>query len=304
MALDSRHASATTPNGKQTFSASLRFELVDEEQRALLGSYAIASAIGLGFLLLIQFGPRPVVLPFAEQGERIVVGDLNLPVPTPVRERMEREAAAASGSARGSAVRPAAGSIAGAFEATGTGPVVDAGNLLGNVAVTRGGAGNDVGTAGKTVLGYGARGSGSAAPTRGGISGGGGGSIGNVATRGSVSRSGAPVEALAVVPVAPLPVVGDVGSVGTVVRAHESQLRFCYQESGLKADPALAGSITVALTVGANGDVRNASVTRRTWSGAGAAGAEACILRVVRAWRLPGSGTGSATYSFPFNFSR
>jgi hypothetical protein len=45
-------------------------------------------------------------------------------------------------------------------------------------------------------------------------------------------------------------------------------------------------------------------VTKRSWSGAGAAGAEACILRVVRGWRLPASGTAPATYSFPFNFSR
>jgi len=208
------------------------------------------------------------------------------------------------GASRGSAGGSGAGSISNAFGARAGGGVVDVNNLLGNVAVTRGGEGQAAGSGGKTVLEYGSTGFGSMAPTRGGISGSGGGNIGNVTTGGAVSRSGSRVVVPPVIPVEPLPNAGDAGTVGTVVRAHESQLRFCYQESGLKVDPALAGSITVAMTVAPSGSVASASVTKRSWSGAGAASAEACILRVVRGWRLPASGTGPASYSFPFNFSR
>ena len=306
MAFDSRHARATPPDEQQTFSADLRFELVDEEQRALLGSYAIASAMGLGFLLLVQFGPHPIVPPF-DPGPIVFAptGTFGIaPVPTRVIGTNDAGRTVVGAGSRGSSSSSRAGSIASAFGVREPGGVVDAGNLLGNVAVTRSGTGEDAGTGGKTVLGYGSTGYGSAALARGGISGGGGGTIGNVATGGGVVRSGAPVAAPAVVPVDALPPAGDVGSVGTVVRAHESQLRFCYQESGLKVDPALAGSITVALTVASNGSVAAASVTKRTWSGAGAAGAEACILRVIRGWQLPATGTAATTYSFPFNFSR
>jgi hypothetical protein len=50
--------------------------------------------------------------------------------------------------------------------------------------------------------------------------------------------------------------------------------------------------------------VSAATVTKRTWSGPGAAESEACILRAVRGWRLPASDRAQSSYSFPFNFSR
>ena len=305
MAPDPRHARATPPNGSPTFTASLRFELIDEEQRALVGSYAIATALGIAFLLLIQFGPRPTVVPFdpARLGP-IVIGDLNpFREPTRVPARTDRDASGNGRAARGTAATT--GSISSAFGAGGRQAVVDANDILGRVAVTRAPSGQGVETGGKSVLAFGEAGFGSATPSRGGIStGGGAGSIGGGVAGGAVSRSSQQVGSLPVVPVDPLPIPGDVGTMGTFVRAHESQLRFCYQESGLRVNPALAGSITVAMTVAANGSVSGAVVTKRSWSGPGAAEAEACILRVVRGWRPPASGTTPSTYSFPFNFSR
>src|SRR5688500_6262182 len=46
------------PSGRETtFTRHLRFELADEENRALLGSYAISIALGVAFLLMVQFYP-------------------------------------------------------------------------------------------------------------------------------------------------------------------------------------------------------------------------------------------------------
>ena len=307
MALDPRQARATPPHGSPTLTNILRFELADEEQRALIGSYAVASALGFAFLLLVQFGPRPTIVPFdpIPLGP-IEIGDLNpFRRPTPVPARTERGARANGRATPGASAATATGSISSAFGAGAGLGVVDANDILGSVAVTRAAGAQGVETGGKSVLAYGEAGFGSAAPSRGGISGaGGGGSIGGVTSGGTVSRSTQQVAALPVVPVAPLPLSGDVGTMGTFVRAHESQMRFCYQERGLMVNPALAGSITVAMTVAANGAVSGATVTKRSWSGPGAAETEACIVRVVRGWRLPASGSTAGTYSFPFNFSR
>ena len=96
---------------------------------------------------------------------------------------------------------------------------------------------------------------------------------------------------------------GATAALGTFVRGHESELRFCYEES-LKADPALAGSVAVAITIGEGGRIAGAEVTRRSWTGQGAAEAEACMLRAIRGWRLSGVERSPGTYTFPFSFTR
>lgn len=307
MAPSSRQVHTTPPNGGSIFTTSLRFEFVDEEERALLGSYAIASSLGLAFLLLIQFGPRTPIIPI-ELGHvhQIIVGELNpFRDPTTIPVRNAREAGRQGGSSKGSTSAPATGAINSAFDAGAAPTVGDPGDILGKVAITPLGGGT-AGTGGKSVLAYGEGGVSSTTPGRGGISaaGGGGGDIGGVARGSSVTRAAQQVVNPPAIPVDPLPALGDVGTMGTFVRGHESQLRFCYQESGLAANPKLAGSITVAITVAANGSVAGATVTKRSWSGPGAAESEACILGAVRGWRLPASGRAQSTYSFPFNFSR
>jgi len=75
----------------------------------------------------------------------------------------------------------------------------------------------------------------------------------------------------------------------------------CYSDQGLRADPDLAGRVTLALTVDAAGAVSAADVTDRTWQGAGATAAEGCILERVRGWRFT---SGAGRYELSFSFTR
>jgi hypothetical protein len=215
-----------------------------------------------------------------------------------------------------------AGAIGDAFgtgSGAGSGGLVgDASNILGGVAVNSGtggtggglGGSGGGGTGGKVVLGHGQGGQGSTTPGRGGIGGGtgtgggGGGGIGGVGGGGGVVRSTVRVAPPAAISVEPLKPSRNIDELGTYVRSRESQLRFCYQENGLKVNPNLAGSITVAIDIAEGGAVRGANVTRRTWSGAGASESEACIVRAIRGWRFPSSAAGQGTYAFPFSFTR
>ena len=87
------------------------------------------------------------------------------------------------------------------------------------------------------------------------------------------------------------------------MRSRESQLRYCYVESGLRADPALAGSVTLAVALDGAGAVTSVNVAKRSWAGEGATAAEGCILQKVRGWRFPVR-EGGGTYEFSFSFTR
>ena len=192
-------------------------------------------------------------------------------------------------------------------------------SLIGGVAVASGSGGTGGGqggrggggTGGKTVLGLGQGGEGGTTPGRGGFGGGngtgggGGGGIGGVGAGGGIQRAAVRVAAPA--PVRAENLGGnrrDVGELGQFVRSRESQLRFCYQEYGLKANPSLAGTVTVAISLTGSGEVTGANITNRTWSGPGASEAESCIRSKIESWRFPASDAGGGTYSFPFNFTR
>ncbi len=222
--------------------------------------------------------------------------------------RTERNTAGAIGDAFGTGSGAGSGGLVG-----------DASNILGGVDVSSGSGGTGGGlggaggggTGGKVVLGSGQGGQGSTTPGRGGIGGGtgtgggGGGGIGGVGAGGGVTRAAVRVQAPTPINVDPLAGPGrNVDELGTYVRSRESQLRFCYQENGLKVNPGLAGSITVAIDIASSGSVQGAQVTRRTWSGAGASESEGCILRTIRGWRFPSSSRATGTYSFPFSFTR
>jgi hypothetical protein len=128
--------------------------------------------------------------------------------------------------------------------------------------------------------------------------------VGGVGPGGGVDRAAVRVAPPSVV--AP-PIGGgpgrDVSELGSFVRSRESQIRFCYEEYGLKVNPSLAGSITINITLASNGGVTGADIGRRTWSGAGASEAESCIRSKILAWRFPSSATGQGTYGFSFNFT-
>jgi len=311
MASSSRQAHSTPPNGVNSLTTRLRFEFLDEDERALLGAYAIASSIGVAFLLLVQFGPRigpriPEVIPVPSLPTVIFTGLAGRADPSPIVTQDRSGVTGGNQVVQRGAVTRAVESIGLAFRDGAASLVGQRTNILGAVAVTRGAAVNAV-EGGKAVLEYGDGGVGSV-PTRGGIAGGGasaiGRSIGGVGGNAGVARSAAHVAIPAAIPIDPLTPAADAATVGTFVRGQEAQLRFCYEESGLRVNPVLAGLVTVAITVGPTGSVASASVAKRSWSGPGAAEAESCILRAVRGWRFPASGAAAATYTFPFNFSR
>lgn len=204
-----------------------------------------------------------------------------------------------SGSGTGGLTGMVSGALRGVAVASGSGGT---GGGLGG----RGGGGGG----GKTVLGYGQGGGGGRTPGRGGFGGGngtgggGGGGIGGVGGGGGITRAAVRVSAPRPVHEANLGGPSrDIGALGDFVRSRESQLRFCYMEYGLKQNPSLAGTITVAITIEGSGRVSNAAVTDRTWGGAGASAAESCIRSKIEGWHFP-AGSGSGTYSFPFNFTK
>ena len=73
---------------------------------------------------------------------------------------------------------------------------------------------------------------------------------------------------------------------GNFVRARQPQLQFCFNEARRK-HPKLAGSATVAVTLGDDGAVANAGIVRRSWSGKGGKDVEHCMIAKVRAWHFP-----------------
>ncbi len=204
---------------------------------------------------------------------------------------------------------------------SGTGGMVgDVSNILRGVDVSSGSGGSGGGlggpggggSGGKTVLGYGQGGQGATRPGRGGIGGGlgtgggGGGGIGGVGRGGGVTAAAVRVSAPRVVAAPRGSGPGrDVSDLGTFVRQRQAQLRDCYVRNGLSANPNLAGTVTVAITIAGSGAVTGADATSSTWSGQqGASAAESCILSRIRGWRFPASSVGEGTYSFPFNFTK
>jgi hypothetical protein len=214
----------------------------------------------------------------------------------------------------------AIGDAFGTGSGAGTGGMIgDVSGILRGVDVTSGSGGTGGGlggsggggAGGKTVLGYGQGGQGARTPGRGGTGGGlgtgggGGGGVGGVGGGGGVTAARVSVRAPAVRAAENLGGAGrDVSELGTFVRSREAQLRFCYQERGLKVNPSLAGTINVSITLTGSGNVTGAEVTSRTWGGNGASDAESCILGKIRSWRFPSSSAGGGTYAFPFNFTK
>lgn len=198
-------------NGESRFTRNLKFEVADEEGRALIGSYTISIALGLAFLALVKFGPEtrePTLLSVEEEPIEVTFDSAQVPEPTPVpvvaqAGEAERTPAPGPTNRRPGPVGPdpgsprpgrpgsrtetnRAGAIGDAFgtgSGSGSGGLVgDASNILGGVSVNSGtgGTGGGLGgtggggTGGKVVLGRGQGGQGSTTPGRGGIGGGSG----------------------------------------------------------------------------------------------------------------------------------
>ena len=308
-----------------TFTRNLRYELADQEGRALIGSWVIAATMGVMWLFLVAFGPRTDISHLLPPEERPInvtfeppppapippVPVVAKPAPVPVAPKAAPAPAPAKPqptAAEREAKRAAAMNAAFGAQAPPNGPVGDVSNVLRGVSVSTATA-KPGAAVGKSVLAYGQGGQGVRTPGRGdmGAAGAAGavGAIGGVAGGAGIGHEGVSVSAPRAIDV---PGLGgptrDVGELGTSVREHESQLRFCYDEYGLKLNPALAGSVTIAITMTGGGSVTNAAVSRRTWSGPGSAETESCVLQKVREWRFPSSSAGGGTFEFSFNFTK
>ncbi|MGH7718089.1 MAG: AgmX/PglI C-terminal domain-containing protein [Gemmatimonadaceae bacterium] len=314
---------------ESTFTRNLRYEVASEEGRVLLMSYSFSVALGILWILLVVFLPAPPpairllreeeTAPIEVQFEEppaAPVAAAPVAAPTPAPAPAGRPRGPQGGGNRDRQDAEAIGNAFGAGPGDRRGGLVgDVSNVLRGVDVNsaRGGAAGagEGGRGGKAVIGYGQGGQGSRTPGRGGFGtglgtgGGGTGGIGGVAGGTGVGRATVTVQAPVAVRAENIGGPGrDVSELGSYVRGRQSQLRFCYEEYGLKVNPNLAGTVTVAVTLTGTGGVTGVNVSNRTWSGPGAAEAESCIRSRITSWRFPQSEAGGGTYSFPFNFTR
>jgi hypothetical protein len=306
-----------------SFTRQLRYEFADAEGRAILYSYLMSGTLGIIWLLLVLFLPAPpnsINLLKEEEPVSIEVKSEDLPIPTPAPVPASAggapKAAAPSKNPGGGKGGPPKNDTRAINDAFGGGPANNTGGMVGDVSnALRGtevatGTGSAPGAQGKAVIGYGAGGQSSRTPGRGGLGeglggNGAGGGLGGVGGGGGVG--------FATVRVAPPSVIHaenvggpgrNVSDLGDYVRGRNSQLQFCYSEYGLKVNPQLAGSVTVAVTLTSDGAVTGVDITKHTWSGPGAAEAESCIKQRINGWKFPSSEHGGGTYSFSFSFSR
>ena len=75
--------------------------------------------------------------------------------------------------------------------------------------------------------------------------------------------------------------------VDAVVRSRQREIQFCFEESGLKADPELSGIFAMMLTLDTSGAVARVDPVRGEWSGPDGAAVETCVMQRARAWRFP-----------------
>lgn len=304
-----------------SFTRQLRYEFADAEGRAILYSYVMSGLLGIIWILLVLFLPAPpnsINLLKEEEPVTIEVKSDDVPIPTPAPV-----AAAAGGAPKVAAPSknpggggPPKNDTRAINDAFGGGPANNTGGMVGDVSnALRGtevatGTGSSPGAQGKAVIGYGAGGQSSRTPGRGGL----GEGLGGTGTGGGLGGvGGGGGVGFATVRVAPPSVIHaeniggpgrNVSDLGDYVRGRNSQLQFCYSEYGLKTNPQLAGSVAVAVTLTSDGAVTNVDITKRTWSGPGAAEAESCIKQRISGWKFPSSERGGGTYSFSFSFSR
>ncbi len=280
-----------------------------DETRPLFISNVIAASLGLGWLVLVYVAPPPPPTIALLRPEEAAAVEVEFEDERPKQHEQPEEsvsvpvAAAAPEKAAAAAKREAA-AAGDAFGGASSALVGDVTNALRGVEVTKGSTAGS----GKAVIAYGQGGTGVRTPGRGidpSVAAA-GENIGAVNATGSVARATIAVAAPTVVRSAGGGPSGrDMARLGTFVRGRQAQLQYCYRDVGLAVNPALAGSANVSITLDASGQVTDAHVAQRTWSGAGVPETEQCIIMRVRQWTFPASSTpGAETYSFSFVFNR
>ncbi|MGQ0714487.1 MAG: AgmX/PglI C-terminal domain-containing protein [Gemmatimonadaceae bacterium] len=96
-----------------------------------------------------------------------------------------------------------------------------------------------------------------------------------------------------------------VEQVDAVVRSRHREVQFCFEESGLKADPDLTGIFAMMLTLDTSGGVARVDPVRGAWSGPDGAAVESCVMQRARAWRFPVPlALAPARHEVTFHFAR
>ena len=272
-------------------TAAFRSEPGADDARILTVSHLVAGCLAVVWLALVHFGPRPIVAPPSDAGVVITVVPPVVDVlPSPPREFTRRSTASVSQS---DAARTRS-SISNAFAAGPGAP--ERGDLVRGVRVTP-----SVPTSDPMVravpLGTP---TGVETPGRSRAAGEGltGADIG-VVTREGVSRAEVAIMPPEVRAASGEGVRGDATEVGQSARAYAPQLQRCYIDEGLTRNPRLAGLVRLALEV-ERGRVVAARIVDRSWTGAGVAETESCLVRAVRGWRI---GTSTARVTLPFSFT-
>lgn len=289
--------------------------MITSDTRPLAVSHALAMSMGAAWLALVYLSPAPpasIALLRPEESAAIDVQFddpppeppkkaappvesapvLIQPAPTPADKEKQRAAKeeAEIGDAFG-------GGAANAM-------VGDVTNALRGVEVAKG---EKSGGGRKAVIAYGQGGTGVRTPGKGfdAAAAAAASGIGKVNAQGGVARASIRVAAPQVVARPGEKASRDMAQLGTFVRSRQAQLQFCYQEQGLLLNPTLAGAIGVEVSLTPPGAVATARINDRTWSGAGVAETEGCILSRIRAWTFPASSAvGNETYSFSFVFNK
>lgn len=250
----------------------------------LFRSWVFSGTLGLLWVLLVQFGPLTALEHLLPPEDRPVSITF---MPPPVENLMPVKSATL-----GHRQQRAMG---GGTAFGGSAPVGDVTGLLRGIVMATNGNINAIG--GKAVLAYGEGGQGSRTP--GTVSmGDGAGDLGTVSGESGFGHEGTVVGGIGIRESRISGPKGDASELGSAVRSHASQLRFCYVEEGLKVNPGLAGSVVLVLTLD-DGIVTVARIGHRTWAGADEV--EACILQKAQAWHMP---SGSGTFEFSLNFTK
>ena len=266
------------------FGATLRFELVSDEGRPLFVSYMVAGVFALSWLGLVRMMPIPLAPVLEPPSITFVPETPALPSPSDGVAKV-----------RGRASSPNASSVRDIF--SGNTGLVDAGQILRGVDVKSTGSRSGDPSGMRVALGT-EIGSRTPGRSRTGDFSPSGAGLGVVRGRG-VSRSGVTIAPPEVRPIVAGTALGNATEVGQAARARAPQLERCYQGEGLTRNAALAGLVRLALTV-EGGRVTAAEVASRTWSGAGVAETESCLVRTARGWQL---GSGDARIVLPLSFT-
>lgn len=71
---------------------------------------------------------------------------------------------------------------------------------------------------------------------------------------------------------------------GAKLLDHDTEIRYCYTELGLRYDRHLTGDVTVRVSVSNAGAADTVEVTKRTWDGVAAAEVESCMRAMIEDW--------------------